>query len=283
MPFTVQRWPGSAVLVVTGHGAGSLDESERVLEELARQQLVPVLHGVLFDLRQLEWIPNPEEARLIAARYGTFGARHGCRMAYLAPPGAQYAEPVGRGSKAEPKPLLRLGVGVYHIYGDETTFGEGYNMQQVPKEEQGLFGRSPAAQEAGIDGLADAERRDQHDAADAGARCRSAGQCDRSATVDRVELASPALAQQPGGVDDGIDAVEQRRPVGSIVRGRQFEPAPVLHGMAGRWRATAAGAGDGVAGGDQRRSQMPAEEAAGADQQDMHRASSKPDSSKLFM
>ncbi len=33
------------------------------------------------------------------------------------------------------------GVGVYHIYGDETTFGEGYNMQQVPKEEQGLFGR----------------------------------------------------------------------------------------------------------------------------------------------
>ncbi len=36
------------------------------------------------------------------------------------------------------------GVGVYHIYGDETTFGEGYNMQQVPKEEQGAFGRMTA-------------------------------------------------------------------------------------------------------------------------------------------
>ena len=36
------------------------------------------------------------------------------------------------------------GVGVYHIYGDETTFGEGYNMQQVPKEEQGLFGQMTA-------------------------------------------------------------------------------------------------------------------------------------------
>jgi 3D-(3,5/4)-trihydroxycyclohexane-1,2-dione acylhydrolase (decyclizing) len=36
------------------------------------------------------------------------------------------------------------GVGVYHIYGDETTFGEGYNMQQVPKEEQGLFARMTA-------------------------------------------------------------------------------------------------------------------------------------------
>src|SRR5215510_11850278 len=36
------------------------------------------------------------------------------------------------------------GVGVYHIYGDETTHGEGYNMQQVPKEEQHLFGQMTA-------------------------------------------------------------------------------------------------------------------------------------------
>lgn len=33
------------------------------------------------------------------------------------------------------------GIGVYHIYGDETTGGEGYNMQQIPKEQQGLFGQ----------------------------------------------------------------------------------------------------------------------------------------------
>ncbi|MCP5045352.1 MAG: thiamine pyrophosphate-binding protein, partial [bacterium] len=33
------------------------------------------------------------------------------------------------------------GVGVWHIYGDETTHGEGYNMQQIPKREQHLFGR----------------------------------------------------------------------------------------------------------------------------------------------
>lgn len=36
------------------------------------------------------------------------------------------------------------GIGVYHVYGDETTRGEGYNMQQVPKEEQHLFGRMTA-------------------------------------------------------------------------------------------------------------------------------------------
>ncbi|MGI9365445.1 MAG: thiamine pyrophosphate-dependent enzyme [Rhizobiaceae bacterium] len=36
------------------------------------------------------------------------------------------------------------GIGVYHIYGDETTQGEGYNMQQVPKAEQGVFGKITA-------------------------------------------------------------------------------------------------------------------------------------------
>lgn len=37
------------------------------------------------------------------------------------------------------------GVGVYHLYGDETTHGEGYNMQQIPHPEQGGFGRLTAA------------------------------------------------------------------------------------------------------------------------------------------
>ena len=36
------------------------------------------------------------------------------------------------------------GIGVYHLYGDETTHGEGYNMQQIPKPDQGLFGRITA-------------------------------------------------------------------------------------------------------------------------------------------
>jgi 3D-(3,5/4)-trihydroxycyclohexane-1,2-dione acylhydrolase (decyclizing) len=36
------------------------------------------------------------------------------------------------------------GVGVYHVYGDETTFGEGANMQQIPKNEQHLYGRLTA-------------------------------------------------------------------------------------------------------------------------------------------
>jgi 3D-(3,5/4)-trihydroxycyclohexane-1,2-dione acylhydrolase (decyclizing) len=36
------------------------------------------------------------------------------------------------------------GVGLYHIYGDETTWGEGYNMQQIPKQQQQLYGQMTA-------------------------------------------------------------------------------------------------------------------------------------------
>ena len=36
------------------------------------------------------------------------------------------------------------GVGLYHIYGDETTYGEGYNMQQVPKRDQDIYGKITA-------------------------------------------------------------------------------------------------------------------------------------------
>ena len=36
------------------------------------------------------------------------------------------------------------GIGVYHIYGDETTHGEGPNMQAIPKHVQSLFGQLTA-------------------------------------------------------------------------------------------------------------------------------------------
>jgi 3D-(3,5/4)-trihydroxycyclohexane-1,2-dione acylhydrolase (decyclizing) len=36
------------------------------------------------------------------------------------------------------------GVGLYHIYGDQTTHGEGYNMQQIPRPAQGLYGQLTA-------------------------------------------------------------------------------------------------------------------------------------------
>src|ERR1700710_3074692 len=65
----------------------------------------------------------------------------------------QYGEPCAVVTSIGPGALQAMagslaaasnGIGVYHIYGDETTFGEGYNMQQVPKPQQGIYGRIAA-------------------------------------------------------------------------------------------------------------------------------------------
>ena len=90
MAYSLSRWPDSRILVVRGFGAGSPEEGAAILETLERQTLVPDPTGVLFDIRELEYVPSADEARQIAASYGAFGQRHRLRMAYLSPPGAQY-------------------------------------------------------------------------------------------------------------------------------------------------------------------------------------------------
>lgn len=90
MAFTLSPIIGTDLILVTGSGDGSVSESGEVLAALEAQTLVPAPRGVLFDLRALDYVPSSEEARHIAATYGAFAARHALRMAYLAPPGAQY-------------------------------------------------------------------------------------------------------------------------------------------------------------------------------------------------
>lgn len=90
MAFTLEPWPDTGILVVTGIGAGSVEESDEVLVALTRQRLVPRIQGVLFDLRRLDYVPTADEARRISAGYARFGVEQQCRMAYVAPPGAQY-------------------------------------------------------------------------------------------------------------------------------------------------------------------------------------------------
>jgi len=84
----------------------------------------------------------------------TFNFRNEVEMAHAATALRwQYQEPAAVVTSIGPGALQAMagslagasnGVGVYHIYGDETTFGEGYNMQQVPKQEQGIYGRISA-------------------------------------------------------------------------------------------------------------------------------------------
>lgn len=107
---------------IFGHGSTDLGNVLRIYEEEGATRTVSCRNEV-------------EMAHAATALRWQYGER--CAVVTSIGPGALQAF---AGSLA----AASNGVGVYHIYGDETTFGEGYNMQQVPKQEQGLFGRLTA-------------------------------------------------------------------------------------------------------------------------------------------
>ena len=107
---------------VFGHGSTDLGNVLRIYDEEGATRTVNCRNEV-------------EMAHAATALRWQYGER--CAVVTSIGPGAMQAF---AGSLA----AASNGVGVYHIYGDETTFGEGYNMQQVPKEEQGAFGRMTA-------------------------------------------------------------------------------------------------------------------------------------------
>ena len=108
--------------VIFGHGSTDFGEVLRVYEE----------EGVLRVINCRNEVEMAHAATALAWTYGETPA-----VVTSIGPGALQAM---AGSLA----AASNGVGVYHIYGDETTRGEGYNMQQIPKPQQGLFGQLTA-------------------------------------------------------------------------------------------------------------------------------------------
>ena len=109
-------------LAIFGHGSTDLGEVLRVYEE----------EGVTRTFNCRNEVAMAHAATALSWQYGEVAA-----VVTSIGPGALQAM---AGSLA----AASNGVGVYHIYGDETTHGEGYNMQQIPKEQQGLFGQITA-------------------------------------------------------------------------------------------------------------------------------------------
>lgn len=109
-------------LAIFGHGSTDLGEILRIYEE----------EGVTRTFNCRNEVAMAHAATALKWQYGETPA-----VITSIGPGALQAM---AGSLA----AASNGIGVYHIYGDETTYGEGYNMQQIPKPEQGLFGRMTA-------------------------------------------------------------------------------------------------------------------------------------------
>jgi len=112
----------SKYLAIFGHGSTDLGEVLRVYEE----------EGVTRTFNFRNEVAMAHAATALRWQYGETSA-----VVTSIGPGALQAM---AGSLA----AASNGVGVFHIYGDETTYGEGYNMQQVPKDEQGIFGNITA-------------------------------------------------------------------------------------------------------------------------------------------
>ena len=112
----------SKYLAVFGHGSTALGEVLRVYQA---QGLVRCWHfrnevAMAHAATALRWVYGEPAAVVTSIGPGALQAMAGSLAA------------------------ASNGVGVYHLYGDETTHGEGYNMQQVPKPAQGLFGQMTA-------------------------------------------------------------------------------------------------------------------------------------------
>ncbi|MCX5912145.1 MAG: thiamine pyrophosphate-dependent enzyme [Deltaproteobacteria bacterium] len=109
-------------LVLFGHGSTDLGEVLRVYDEAGLTRTFNFRHetAMAHAATALKWAHGETAAVVTSIGPGALQALAGSLAA------------------------ASNGVGVYHIYGDETTRGEGYNMQQIPKQEQDLFGRLTA-------------------------------------------------------------------------------------------------------------------------------------------
>lgn len=109
-------------LAIFGHGSTAMAETLRIYEA----------HGLIRTWQFRNEVEMGHAATALKWAYGET-----CAVVTSIGPGALQA-------MASSLAAASNGIGIYHIYGDETTHGEGYNMQQVPKAEQGLYGRITA-------------------------------------------------------------------------------------------------------------------------------------------
>jgi 3D-(3,5/4)-trihydroxycyclohexane-1,2-dione acylhydrolase (decyclizing) len=102
---------------VLGHGSTELGEVLRVYAAAGVVRVFPVRHETAAShaATALRWVTGEKAAVVTSIGPGALHAMAGSLVA------------------------ASDGVGVWHIYGDETTEDEGPNMQQIPRPEQALF------------------------------------------------------------------------------------------------------------------------------------------------
>ena len=104
-------------LTVLGHGSTDIGEMLRIYGAAGLLRTVPMHHetAAAHAASALRWTTGEKAAVVTSIGPGALQAMAGSLVS------------------------ASDGLGVWHLYGDETTEDEGPNMQQIPKHEQGLF------------------------------------------------------------------------------------------------------------------------------------------------
>ncbi len=104
-------------LSVLGHGSTEIGEVLRIYQEVGVVRTCGVRNEIeaAHAATALRWVTGEKAAVVTSIGPGALQAMAGSLVS------------------------ASDGIGVWHIYGDETTEDEGPNMQQIPKHEQGLF------------------------------------------------------------------------------------------------------------------------------------------------
>ena len=112
----------SRYVTVLGHGSTEVGEVLRIYAAAGVVRAFPVRHetAAAHAATALRWARDEKVAVVTSIGPGALQAMSGSLVA------------------------ASDGIGVWHLYGDETTEDEGPNMQQIPRDEQGLFLRLTA-------------------------------------------------------------------------------------------------------------------------------------------
>ena len=90
MPYSIDRWQDSDIIIVRGSGEITAADNGVMLRALESACEMRPSRRVILDLSDVDYVPSAIEARELASSFARLAKPRQCLMAVVARPGAQY-------------------------------------------------------------------------------------------------------------------------------------------------------------------------------------------------
>jgi anti-anti-sigma regulatory factor len=90
VPYSIERWQDTDILVVRGSGEITAADNDVMLRALESACEMRPGRRVILDLTDVDYVPSAAEARGLATSFTKLAKPRQCLMAVVARPGAQY-------------------------------------------------------------------------------------------------------------------------------------------------------------------------------------------------